>query len=80
MIACEPTRGIDIGAMEFIHDKLVEKRDKGDAILLVSSELSEIMSLSDRIYILYEGRIKGEFKRGEADEKTIGLLMMGGTV
>lgn len=80
LIACEPTRGIDIGAMEFIHDKLVEKRDKGDAILLVSSELSEIMSLSDRIYILYEGRIKGEFKRGEADEKTIGLLMMGGTV
>lgn len=78
LIACEPTRGIDIGAMEFIHDRLVEKRDKGDAILLVSSELSEIMSLSDRIYIIYEGKIRGEFKRGEADEKTIGLLMMGG--
>lgn len=80
LIACEPTRGIDIGAMEFIHDKLVEKRDKGDAILLVSSELGEIMSLSDRIYVMYEGKIKGEFKRGEADEKTIGLLMMGGNV
>lgn len=78
LIACEPTRGIDIGAMEFIHDQLVEKRNEGDSILLVSSELSEIMSLSDRIYVIYEGEIVGEFKRGSIDEKRLGLLMVGG--
>lgn len=78
LIACEPTRGIDIGAMEFIHDQLVEKRNNGDSVLLVSSELSEIMSLSDRIYVIYEGEIVGEFKRGSIDEKMLGLLMVGG--
>lgn len=78
LIACEPTRGVDIGAMEFIHDKLVEKRDAGDGILLVSSELSEIMSLSDRIYVIYEGKMNGEFKRGTIDEKELGLYMLGG--
>ncbi|MGL4345088.1 MAG: ABC transporter ATP-binding protein [Cellulosilyticaceae bacterium] len=78
LIACEPTRGIDIGAMEFIHDRLVEKRDKGDGILLVSSELSEIMSLSDRIYVIYDGQINGEFKKSEVDEKELGMYMLGG--
>lgn len=78
LIACEPTRGVDIGAMEFIHDKLVEKRDAGDGILLVSSELSEIMSLSDRIYVIYEGKMNGEFERGTIDEKELGLYMLGG--
>ena len=78
IIACEPTRGIDIGAIEFIHDQLVEKRNKGDSVLLVSSELSEIMDLSDRIYVIYEGEIVGEFKRGSIDEKELGLLMVGG--
>ena len=80
LIACEPTRGIDIGAIEFIHDKLVEKRNDGDSVLLVSSELSEIMSLSDRIYVIYEGEIVGEFKRGSIDEKRLGLLMVGGKI
>lgn len=80
LIACEPTRGIDIGAMDFIHDRLVEKRNQGDGILLVSSELSEIMTLSDRIYVIYEGRINGEFVRGDIDEKSLGLLMVGGHV
>lgn len=80
LIACEPTRGIDIGAMDFIHDRLVEKRDQGDGILLVSSELSEVMSLSDRIYVIYEGAINGEFVRGDIDEKSLGLLMMGGSL
>ena len=65
IIACEPTRGIDIGAIEFIHDQLVDKRNKGDSVLLVSSELSEIMDLSDRIYV-------------SIDEKELGLLMVGG--
>ncbi len=78
LIACEPTRGVDVGAMEFIHDKLVEKRDAGDGVLLVSSELSEIMSLCDRIYVLFEGEIGGEFTRETANEEQLGLLMMGG--
>ncbi len=78
LICCEPTRGIDIGAMEFIHDQILEKREKGCGILLVSSELSEIMTLSDRIYVLFEGKIAGEFKRGSVDEKTLGILMLGG--
>lgn len=80
LIACEPTRGIDIGAMDFIHDRLVEKRNQGDGILLVSSELSEVMSLSDRIYVIYEGAINGEFVRGDIDEQSLGLLMVGGAV
>ncbi|SMP52311.1 ABC transporter ATP-binding protein [Anoxynatronum buryatiense] len=78
LIACEPTRGIDIGAMEYIHGQLIEKRDQGDGVLLVSSELSEIMDLCDRIYVMFEGRLNGEFIRGEVDEKTLGLYMLGG--
>lgn len=78
LIACEPTRGVDVGAMEFIHDKLVEKRERGDGVLLVSSELSEIMSLCDRIYVLFEGKVNGEFTREMANEEQLGLLMMGG--
>ncbi|MBQ9951960.1 MAG: ABC transporter ATP-binding protein [Clostridia bacterium] len=80
LISCEPTRGIDIGAIEFIHDQMVRRRGEGAAILLVSSELSEIMSLSDRIYVIYEGRINGEFKRNSMDDKRLGLLMLGGSI
>lgn len=78
LICCEPTRGIDIGAMEFIHDQILEKREQGCGVLLVSSELSEIMTLSDRIYVLFEGKIAGEFKRGSIDEKELGMVMLGG--
>ena len=78
LIASEPTRGVDIGAMEFIHDQLVAKRNAGDGILLVSSELSEIMSLSDRIYVIYDGKMNGEFMRGTIDELELGLYMLGG--
>lgn len=78
LVACEPTRGVDIGAMEYIHDRLVEKRSNGDAVLLISSELSEIMELSDRIYVMYGGKINGEFKRGCVREEELGLLMVGG--
>ncbi len=78
LIAAEPTRGIDIGAINYIHGKLIEKRDKGDGILLVSSELTEILELSDRIYVIYEGHIAGEFTRENATSEKIGLLMMGG--
>lgn len=78
LIAAEPTRGVDVGAMEFIHDQLIKKRDNGDGVLLVSSELTEIMSLSDRIYVIYGGKAVGEFTREEATSEKLGLLMMGG--
>lgn len=78
LIAAEPTRGVDIGAMEFIHNKLLEKRERGDAVLLISSELTEIMSLSDRIYVIFEGRAVGEFRKADATEEGLGILMMGG--
>lgn len=78
LIAAEPTRGVDIGAMEFIHEKLIEKRDRGDAILLISSELSEILKLSDRIYVMFEGRINGEFTHDNVTEEELGFLMVGG--
>ncbi|MBQ6594384.1 MAG: ABC transporter ATP-binding protein [Clostridia bacterium] len=80
LICCEPTRGIDIGAMEAIHQRMLDRRNEGCAILLVSSELTEIMSLSDRIYVLFEGRIAGEFTRGSMDDKHLGLLMVGGKI
>ena len=66
--------------MEAIHDRMVKKRDSGAAVLLVSSELSEIMSLSDRIYVIYEGQIRGEFERNSMDDKRLGLLMVGGSI
>ena len=78
LLACEPTRGIDIGAMELIHEKLTTKRDNGGSVLLVSSELSEIIKLSDRIYVMFEGRIQGEFQRGRVGEEELGFLMAGG--
>ena len=74
----EPTRGIDIGAMEFVHDRLIEKRKNGGGILLVSSELSEIMKLSDRIYVMYDGKINHEFTQGSIDDRKLGMLMVGG--
>lgn len=80
LICCEPTRGIDIGAMEAIHRRMLDRRAQGAAILLVSSELSEIMSLSDRIYVIFEGRLVGEFRRGSMDDKHLGLLMVGGSI
>ncbi len=80
LIAAEPTRGLDIGAIEYVHQTLLDKKQKGDAILLVSSELSEIMGLSDRIYVMYDGKVAGEFTRQEATEEKLGLLMMGGTL
>jgi len=80
LIAAEPTRGVDIGAMEAIHRALLEKRNNGDGILLVSSELTEILALSDRILVMYEGRIAGELERAEATEEKISVLMAGGSI
>jgi ABC-type uncharacterized transport system ATPase subunit len=77
LIAEQPTRGVDVGAIEFIHNQLVAERDAGRAILLVSAELSEILALSDRILVMYEGRILADVPRERADEETLGLLMAG---
>lgn len=77
LIAAQPTRGVDIGAIESIHQKIVEVRDSGRGVLLVSAELDEILSLSDRILVMYEGEIMAEFKRGEADERKIAVYMTG---
>ena len=77
LIAAQPTRGVDIGAIESIHHKIVEVRDSGKGVLLVSAELDEILSLSDRILVMYEGEIRAEFKHGEADERTIAVYMTG---
>jgi general nucleoside transport system ATP-binding protein len=71
----QPTRGVDIGAIEFIHRQLVQRRDSGCAILLVSVELDEVMALADRILVMCGGRIVGELSAEEADERTLGLLM-----
>ena len=80
LIAAEPTRGVDIGAMEYIHKHLVTKRNNGEGVLLISSELSEILKLSDRIYVIYEGKIVGEFTRNNISEQKLGILMMGGAL
>jgi simple sugar transport system ATP-binding protein len=77
LVAAQPTRGLDVGAIAFLHERLVEERDEGRAILLVSLELDEIMSLSDRILVMYEGRIVGEFAPG-VDAETLGIAMIGG--
>ncbi len=73
----QPTRGVDIGAIEFIHKRLVELRDAGKAILLVSVELDEILSLSDRIAVMFDGRIMGERLPDDTNERELGLLMAG---
>ncbi|MFD2177524.1 ABC transporter ATP-binding protein [Veronia pacifica] len=75
LLVGQPTRGVDIGAIEFIHSNLVAARDKGAAVLLVSTELDEIMSLSDRIIVMVDGAITGEVIASEADERQLGILM-----
>ena len=77
LIAAQPTRGVDIGATEFIHQRLLEQRAAGKAILLISEDLDEIRALSDRIAVMYEGRIIGIVERGQATVEQIGLMMAG---
>ena len=77
LIAVQPTRGLDVGAIEDIHSKIVAKRDKGDAVLLVSLELEEVMNLSDRIYVMYEGEIVGEVDTKKITVQELGLYMSG---
>ena len=77
IVAVQPTRGLDVGAIEYIHSQLVSERDKGKAILLVSLELDEVMSLSDRILVMYEGKIVGEFDPKKITVQELGLYMAG---
>lgn len=77
LIAAQPTRGVDVGAIEFIHKRIIEARQGGAGVLLVSSELDEILSLSDRILVFYEGQIVAQYERGKVSERELGLKMGG---
>ncbi len=78
MVAVQPTRGLDVGAIEAVHRVLLDRRDAGTAVLLISEDLDEILALADRVDVMYEGRIVGSFRADEADIQAIGLLMTGG--
>lgn len=80
IIANQPTRGLDVGSIEFVHKTLVEARDNGCGILLISVELDEIMSLADRILVFYRGKIQGELEAKTVTEEEVGILMAGGTL
>lgn len=77
-LIAEPTRGVDVGAQEFIYEKMIRRRDEGKAILMVSSDLTEVLTLSDRIYVMFNGQIVLETKRGEMDAEQIGYYMLNG--
>ena len=77
LIASQPTRGLDVGSIEFIHKQIIRMRDEGAGILLVSSELDEVLSLSDRVAVMFEGQIIDILPIEEADKDTVGLRMAG---
>lgn len=77
MVAVQPTRGLDVGAIEYIHSQIVAQRDSGKAVLLVSLELDEVMSLSDRILVMYEGEIVGQLDPKKTNIQELGLYMSG---
>ena len=77
LVAVQPTRGLDVGAIEYIHKQIVDERDRGKAVLLVSLELDEVMNLSDRILVMYEGEIVGEFDPKTTTVQELGLYMAG---
>ncbi len=77
LLAVQPTRGLDIGAIEGIHNKLIEEKEDGKAVLLVSLEIEEVLDICDRISIMYDGKITGEVLPSETDENEIGLYMSG---
>ena len=80
IVACQPTRGLDIGAEDFVHRILLQQKDEGVGILLISADLEQIIALSDRIAVIFEGRITGIFKNdGKVDLSRIGLKMAGMT-
>jgi simple sugar transport system ATP-binding protein len=77
LLAVHPTRGVDLGAIEFIHRRLLGERDAGRAVLLISSELTEILALADRIFVMFEGRLVHETRPSDTDERTLGMHMTG---
>ena len=77
LIAVQPTRGLDVGAIEFVHEQIVRSRDEGAGVLLVSLELDEVMNVSDRILVMYEGEIVGELDPKKTDVRELGLYMSG---
>ena len=77
LVAVQPTRGLDVGAIEYIHKQIGAERDRGRAVLLVSLELDEVMNLSDRILVIYEGEIVGEFDPKKTTVEELGLYMAG---
>jgi simple sugar transport system ATP-binding protein len=77
LVASQPTRGLDVGSIEYIHRRIVQKRDEGTAVLIVSPELDEVLALADRIIVMYRGRIVGVVPAAEATREGIGLLMAG---
>jgi simple sugar transport system ATP-binding protein len=77
LIANQPTRGIDVGSIEFIHNQIIDQRDSGSAVLLVSAELDEILSLADRVAVMFDGRIVKTLPIEEATRERVGLLMAG---
>ncbi len=79
ILAVQPTRGLDVGAIEFVHGQLVAERDKGRGVLLISFDLDEIFDLSDRILVIYQGKIVGDFPNGKISRAECGLLMGGKT-
>jgi len=78
LVAAQPTRGLDVGSIEFVHRQILNERDAGKAVLLISLELEEVLSLADRIYVMFEGQLVHEFAAGEADADTLGYYMTGG--
>lgn len=80
IIAMQPTHGLDVGATEYVHSMLLQQKKRGCAILLISTELDEVLSLSDRVSVMYEGQIMGTFNHDQADKETVGLLMAGKTI
>ena len=77
LVAIQPTRGLDVGAIEYIHKQLVAQRDEGKGVLLISLELDEVMNVSDRILVMYEGEIVGEFDPKTTTVEELGLYMAG---
>ena len=80
LIASQPTRGLDVGAIEFVHRRLLEQRENNKAVLLVSLELEEVMNLADRIAVIYQGKIVGIMDAKDASERKLGIMMTGGSL
>ena len=77
LIAAQPTRGVDVGSIEFIHERIIAERDSGRAVILISTELDEVLALADRIAVMYRGRVVGIVSAAEATREKLGKMMAG---